>query len=83
MTAHYKCTNTETRDWLVIDQTGFEGLVASHVHLMQQPFAAMQRQLVKMQMDKDGVWEPTGRNLRVEKTSLALTQVLQRGGGRP
>jgi hypothetical protein len=79
MATQYKCTNTTNGDSLVTNQKGFEGLIASHVHLMEDAMASLQTTLILGQMQNEGVWEPKGRALRVEKTNLPFNETVQQG----
>lgn len=71
---NYKLTNTATGNYLVTDERGLKGLLAAHTAKMNNLEAMMITGVVEAALKNGEPWEPTGRNMRVEPTSLAVNE---------
>ncbi len=67
ITTNYKVTNTKTGASIVVNQDGFEGLIASHTSNMGKMIGALEAALIRSAVSADG-WESQSRGMRIEQT---------------
>lgn len=71
---NYLAINTKTAMAVVTDQTGFDGLIASHTSQMTGVLAALESNIIRSSVE-DGGWDCPSRGLRIEKTDLPVNMV--------
>lgn len=72
---NYKVINTQKKIYLVTDEEGFEGLIASHTAEMNGLVAAITAQLMRDSVKNGDGFESNNRHLRIELTDLPVNLV--------
>lgn len=70
--SNFKVTNLDTGSFIVTNDAGFNGLIASHTSNMSGVLASLEAEIIRTDVNGTG-WESQTRKMRIEKTNDAIT----------